>query len=442
MNTSQSALRAQSRLASLADAVHLPCGAQLPNRLAKAAMSELLADPDNRATQAHATLYDAWAQSGPGMMLTGNVQVDRQHLEHPGNVALSGPQPAEHLAQLRAWSSAAKRYGGQIWMQLSHAGRQTSPRVNRTPKAPSNVPLKMGSLRFEPPEPLTGAEVRDLIAKFAEAAATARTTGFDGVQLHAAHGYLFSQFLSPRANLRGDEWGGNLEGRARFLLQTIHAVRQRVGADYPISVKLNSSDFLRGGFDFDDCQAVVAWLDEASVDLIEISGGTYEQPRMLNIAGFETVVDPVTSPTGASKEAYFAKFAPLVRQRLRRAKLMVTGGFRSAEAMVDAVANGVDVVGLGKPLCLAPTAPAALLSGTAVDLRQPKGSARLGPGILGPQSPIRMVRAINALGGSSWYNLQILRLAAGQSPDPRAGFLPSFMKAQKREQAMAQALRR
>jgi 2,4-dienoyl-CoA reductase-like NADH-dependent reductase (Old Yellow Enzyme family) len=243
------------------------------------------------------------------------------------------------------------------------------------------------------------SEIRDLIERFGHAADIARETGFDGVELHAAHGYLFSQFLSPRSNQRDDDWGGDLAGRARFLLETVRTIRLRVGSDFPIGIKLNSADFQRGGFDFEDSQIVAGWLDEASVDLIEISGGSYEQPKMANIEGLEPAHDPFVSQASRNPEAYFARFAPEMRQRLKRAKLMVTGGFRTAQGMVDAIANdGIDMIALGRPLALDPAAPAALLQGEPVNLTQPDDRLRLGSGLLGPRSPIKLLRAINGLG--------------------------------------------
>jgi len=292
MKLSLQAAESSSQAAAVLGApLTLPCGVTLPNRLAKAAMSELLADTRNRATSAHQTLYDVWARSGSGLLLTGNVQIDRRHMEHAGNVAIEGSQDGEQLAALRAWSAAAKRHGAQVWMQLAHAGRQTQRWVNATPRAPSAVPLAIPGVKFGLPVALTQAEILDLIRRFADAAAIARETGFDGVELHAAHGYLFSQFLSPRSNVRDDEWGGDLAGRARFLLEVVKAIRTKVGADFPIAIKLNSADFQRGGFSFEDSQTVAGWLDDASVDLIEISGGTWEQPKMANIEGVEPAFD-------------------------------------------------------------------------------------------------------------------------------------------------------
>src|SRR5882757_3205721 len=416
----------------------LPCGVSLPNRLVKGAMSEFMADFRNRATEKLQTLYRTFGRNGPGLLLTGNVQIDGQHLEHGGNVVIQGIQDAAQLTALRNWSSAAKEGGSQIWMQLSHAGRQTQQSINPSPKAPSATKVELPGNKFGTPVALTEPEILDLIERFGFAASVARETGFDGVELHAAHGYLFSQFLSPRSNLRDDEWGGDLAGRARFLLEVVRTIRKHVGPDFPIGIKLNSADFQRGGFSFEDSQIVASWLDEASVDLIEISGGTWEQPKMANIEGIEPAFDPFVSKASRDREAYFARFAPEMRKHLKRTKLMVTGGFRTAQGMADAIANdGVDLIGLGRPLCLTPDAAATLLRGEPVDLRQPEHRLRLGGGLLGPQSPIKLVRAINGLGSMTWYNEQIIRLGAGLAPDREMKFLPAFISMQKRDKAMA-----
>jgi 2,4-dienoyl-CoA reductase-like NADH-dependent reductase (Old Yellow Enzyme family) len=303
------------------------------------------------------------------------------------------------------------------------------------------VPLDLPGVKFGTPVALTQAEILDLIERFGYAASIARDTGFDGVELHAAHGYLFSQFLSPRSNLREDEWGGDLAGRARFLLEVVRTIRTRVGADFPIGIKLNSADFQRGGFSFEDSQVVAGWLDEAGVDLIEISGGTWEQPKMANIEGIEPAFDPFVSKASRDREAYFARFAPEMRKRLKRAKLMVTGGFRTARGMADAIANdGVDLIGLARPLALDPGAATALLRGQPISLDQPDARLRLGPGLLGPRSPVKLLRAINGLGSMTWYNEQLIRLGAGLKPDRDMRFLPAFISMQNRDKRMARAL--
>jgi 2,4-dienoyl-CoA reductase-like NADH-dependent reductase (Old Yellow Enzyme family) len=425
--------------AILSEPLTLPCGVTLPNRLVKAAMTEMIADNHARATEDHVTLYRRWAKNGPGMMLTGNVQVDYRNLEHPGNVVIQGKQDAEQIARLRNWAAAAKETGNHVWMQLAHAGRQSHRLVNPTPKAPSAIPLSIPGVKFGTPVALTHSEIIDLVSRFADAAAVARETGFDGVQLHGAHGYLFSQFLSPLSNQREDEWGGDLAARARFLIETVKAIRAKVGADYPIGIKLNSADFQRGGFSFEDSQIVAGWLDAASIDLIEISGGTYEQPSMTGADSENGGTAPMVSKASQARESYFASFGPQMRKHLKHARLMVTGGFRTAAGMVDAIASdGFDLVGLARPLCLAPDAPSALLRGDPVDLTQP--DLRFGPGPLGPKSPVKLIRTLTGAGSATWYNEQIMRLVAGQEPEPRLGFLGAFVSTQRRDARMAKAL--
>jgi len=266
----------------------LPCGASLPNRLAKAAMTEGLADGALRATPSLERLYRTWSEGGCGLLLTGNVQVDRFDLERPANVAIDQSEPrtfdAEARARLAAWARAGTVNGNHLWVQLSHAGRQSPRYVTGRPLAPSPVQLDLlGS--FARPRALTEDEILGLIRRFAHAAQVVREAGFTGVQVHGAHGYLISSFLSPVTNRRTDDWGGTLANRARFLRETVRAVRHAVGADFPVALKLNSDDFRKGGFTHDECLQVVAWLNDESLDLLEVSGGTYEQPRLIGFEG-------------------------------------------------------------------------------------------------------------------------------------------------------------
>jgi 2,4-dienoyl-CoA reductase-like NADH-dependent reductase (Old Yellow Enzyme family) len=419
----------------------LPCGATLPNRLAKAAMTERQADPRNRATPKLERLYRLWSEGGAGLLLTGNVQVDRKHLEAAGNVAIDGSEDAAALTALRGFAAAAKSGGAQIWMQISHSGRQTLKQINPHPKAPSAVTLALPGGQFGKPVALETAEMPALIARFAHAARVARETGFDGAQIHAAHGYLISQFLSPRTNLRQDEWGGDLAGRARFLMTTVRAAREAVGPDFPLSVKINSADFQRGAFSFEDSQIVVRWLDEAGVDLIEISGGSYEQPSMMKLEGAEPVWDPTVSASTRAREAYFQKFAPEIRNSLTRAKLMVTGGFRTAAGMESAIANdGVDVIGLGRPLSVDPAAPGKLLRGEITELPRWEDRLALGPGWLGPRSPFGLLKAINVFGAQSWYYEQLRSLAETGHANTKLGLLSALITDQRLEMARAKAL--
>ena len=266
----------------LSSPLKLPCGAKLSNRIGKAAMTEGLSDGHNTANDRFINLYKRWGEGGAGLLITGNVLVDRWHLERGGNLAIVGEQSNTSLSSLADMAEAAKAHGSAFWMQLSHAGRQTQKMVNKHPKAPSDVGLKMGNGRFGKPTPLTDEEIESAIDGFVHAARIAEQTGFDGVQVHAAHGYLISQFLSPLSNRRTDKWGGNLKARAGFLLEIIRRTRDAVGSGFAVAVKLNSADFQQGGFTQEDSAQVACWLEEAGVDLIEISGGNYEQPRMID----------------------------------------------------------------------------------------------------------------------------------------------------------------
>jgi 2,4-dienoyl-CoA reductase-like NADH-dependent reductase (Old Yellow Enzyme family) len=404
-------------------------------------MTERLADPHNRATPALERLYRLWGAGGAGLLLTGNVQIDRKHLEAAGNVAIDGTEDAAALAALRGFAEAAKSGGARVWMQISHAGRQTLKIINPHPKAPSAVKVALPGGQFGEPVALEAAEIPPLIARFAHAARVARETGFDGVQIHAAHGYLISEFLSPRINVRNDEWGGDLAGRARFLLETVRQTRDAVGADFAVSVKINSADFQRGGFSFEDSQVVVRWLDEAGVDLIEISGGNYEQPSMMKLAGMEPVFDPTIAASTRAREAYFQKFAPEIRKNISRAKLMVTGGFRSAVAMEAAIAeDGIDLIGLGRPLCVDPGVAGKLLRGEIAELPRWENQLAVGPGWLGPRSPFKVLKMVNGFGAQSWYYQQLRSLGETGHAKPNLGLLAALIGDQRRDAAMAKAL--
>lgn len=210
-------------------------------------MTEGLADDRNRATARHVELYRRWADGGAGALLTGNVQVDRRYLERAGNIVIDGPQSTAQLAALEAVAEAGTANDTHLWMQISHAGRQTPSLIATEPVGPSDIPLAIPGGRFGKPRALTDEEIRNVIERFAFAAAIAKQTGFSGVQVHGAHGYLISEFLSPRVNKRNDEWGGSVDNRARLLVETVRAVRAKVGTDLVVAVKLNSADFQKGG---------------------------------------------------------------------------------------------------------------------------------------------------------------------------------------------------
>jgi 2,4-dienoyl-CoA reductase-like NADH-dependent reductase (Old Yellow Enzyme family) len=407
----------------------LPCGVTLPNRLAKAAMTEGLANAEHLATPRLANLYRRWSEGGIGLSLTGNVMIEHSVLENPANVVIDPTRPhtvsTEARERLRAWAQAGSVAGNALWMQISHAGRQSPRYVTQRPRGPSAVQLDlMGN--YATPVALTRAEIAELVQRFAQVAVIARDCGFGGVQIHSAHGYLLSSFLSPLTNRREDEYGGSIDNRARFLIQTLRAVRQAVGADYPISVKLNSDDFRKGGFSHEDCLKVVELLNPETLDLLEISGGTYEQPRLLGMEGKPDTVVPVRASTRL-REAYFLSYAEAIRQ-LARMPLMVTGGFRSGAGMDQALSDGVcDVIGIARPTCTHPDSPKQLLAGSISTLPSFETSLHLAErGWRSPTSPYTLMRVINVLGGQQWYYENIHRLADNLPPKLDRGMLTAF----------------
>jgi 2,4-dienoyl-CoA reductase-like NADH-dependent reductase (Old Yellow Enzyme family) len=401
----------------------LPCGAVLSNRLGKAPLTEGLADPMNRATNRHVRLYRRWSEGGCGLLVTGNVQVDRRYLERPGNVVID---QNDGLAELRDYARAGTAAGNHLWMQLNHPGRQTPSYLTARPVAPSAVPLTVSGVEFNPPRALADDEVEDVIRRFAHAAGVAKETGFTGVQVHGAHGYLLSQFLSPIANTRTDRWGGGLENRARLLLETVRAVRQEVGSGFPVAVKLNSADFSSGGFSHEESIQVATWLEREGIDLLEISGGTYEQTVMIGNAGnVDKVLDRRREST-KKREAYFLEYARDIRTAIKT-PLMVSGGFRTRAGMIDALASGdTDVIGLGRPLCADAELGNKLLDGSVEHAPDIENHLRLGPGFLGPNSNISMIKAINTWGQMGWFCHQLIRLGEGQDPDLSLGLLAAL----------------
>jgi 2,4-dienoyl-CoA reductase-like NADH-dependent reductase (Old Yellow Enzyme family) len=424
---------------SIGQTLQLPCGAVLKNRLAKGAMTEGLATPDGVPTPALARLYQCWAEGGAGMLLTGNVIIDRDHLERPGNVVIDKKPSAEMKAALKAWAKAGTVQGTHLWMQISHGGRQTQALVNPTPKAPSAVKLGLPGGQFGTPVPLTDDEIKDLIARFAIAAKAAKDAGFTGVQIHAAHGYLISQFLSPRSNQRTDQWGGSLENRARFLMESVRAVRAAVGKDFPVSVKLNSADFQRGGFAFDESLQVARWLEAEGLDLLEISGGSYEQPRMMDLEGMEDVEDQNVPASTAAREAYFVDFAKAMKAELKTLPLMVTGGFRTRIAMDHALSTGAaDLIGLGRPLCGAPYACNDLLAGAA-DIPRFEKQLHLLPSWLRWLESVKMVRAIAGFGVQFWYYAQIYALGETGKTNPEKSVFAAMREVDSRNKKIMAA---
>lgn len=367
-----------------------------PNRFFKSAMSEVLAVQGiHLPTDAHNRVYARWAAGGTGIIVTGNVMIDRTALGEPGNVVL---EDDSHLDLFRTWAKSVHDANPQarVWMQINHPGKQSPKFLTPEPVAPSAIPLGRGlEAAFARPRALTGDEIREVVNRYATTAELAQKAGFDGVQIHGAHGYLVSQFLSPHHNRRDDDWGGTAENRRRFALEIYGAIRARVGAEFPVSIKMNSADFQKGGFEGDEAHDLIAALGDAGIDLIEISGGNYESPAMTGARQSTT-----------EREAYFLDFAAEARKR-SDVPLAVTGGFRSVRAMEDALATGAtDFVGIARALTLDPDLP----RNAAADPDYIRDVGR-------PSTGFRTLDKMFMI-PITYYETQIRRIGTGKPPDP------------------------
>jgi 2,4-dienoyl-CoA reductase-like NADH-dependent reductase (Old Yellow Enzyme family) len=385
----------ETTTAPLAAPLRLPGGATLKNRIVKAAMSEQLAGPAHQPGAALERVYRRWAHGGAGLIITGNVMIDRRSIGEPLNVVVEDDRD---IAPLRRWATAATAQGATALVQINHPGRQTLAGLSELAVAPSAVQVDIGPA-FAKPRALTAEEIPQLVERFATTARIAVDAGFHGVQIHAAHGYLINQFLSPHANRRDDEWGGDPERRRRFLLETVRAVRAAIGPEKILSVKLNSADFQRGGFDEDESIAVIERLDREELDLLEISGGTYETPAMSDGGAAEST---------RRREAFFLDFAERVRT-VTTVPLLVTGGFRSGAGMTDAIRSGAcDLVGLARPLALDPELPRALIADPDAT-RSTLALQRIG------------IKKLDSIADLWWTQHQIHRLGDGKDADPGYG---------------------
>lgn len=339
-------------MSDLFQPLHLPNGSVIPNRLAKAAMEENLADAEHAPGPTLIRLYRAWAKGGAGLIITGNVMVDRHALTGPAGVVL---EDDTHLPRFRAWAAASRSYGAQAWLQINHPGRQLMASLGQPALGPSAIPVDIPGLSklFVQPQALDERQIEQIIQLYVTTAALAERAGFTGVQIHAAHGYLFSQFLSPLSNCRSDGWGGSLENRARILLRTVEAVRAQVAPQFCVAVKLNSADFQRGGFEVGDAEAVVKMLAERAVDLVELSGGSYESPAMQG---------QTRDGSTLAREAYFLEFAERIGQ-VASMPIMVTGGVRRRAVAERVIERGVAMVGMATALAIEPGLPARWRAG-------------------------------------------------------------------------------
>ena len=397
----------------------LPCGQVIKNRICKAAMTERIAKGNNLAHQGHINLYQKWAEGNIGILLTGNVMIDRNNMEGPANVVIDAQNYMDHIDELKNWSSVGTQNNTQLWMQISHAGRQTPGEINSSPSAPSDVQLKIPGRSYGVPKPMSEEEILEVIDRFVFTAKIARETGFTGVQFHSAHGYLLSEFLSPDINTRDDAWGGGLENRSRMHLEIIKKCRAEVGDDFPISMKLNSADFQKGGFSENESIEVAKILEDAGLDLLEISGGTYEQPKL--IGADHISINPERSEirreSTIAREAYFLEYADQIRKAVSM-PLMVTGGFRTKEGIENALRSNIcQIVGVGRPLCADPLCIKKMIDGELEILPSVEKTLSLGPWLLSSSSPIKLIQVINAFGAMAWCYQQIKRMADGLMPN-------------------------
>lgn len=321
----------------------LPCGKTVRNRLVKAAMEENMSSYGCLPGESLFSLYRYWAHGDLGMIITGNVMVDKEAMTGPGGVVLEKDTP---LASFERWAKIIKSNGALAVMQINHPGRQVFKAMQGKAIAPSAIPLDMGkhSKLFAEPREMTCQDIHDVCKRFVETAKQAEKAGFDGVEVHAAHGYLLTQFLSPLTNQRQDEWGGSIINRARLLINIVSQIRAVCAKDFIVMVKLNSADFQKNGFSFDDASEVVNRLEALGVDVVELSGGSYEAPAMQGQTKDNTTL---------AREAYFLEFAKTLESQTQ-IPLMTTGGIKRAEIAERVIQEGCELVGLASALAITP----------------------------------------------------------------------------------------
>ncbi|MFF8883951.1 NADH:flavin oxidoreductase/NADH oxidase family protein [Streptomyces flaveolus] len=371
----------------------LRSGQVLKNRIAKAAMEENMAGDDQLPDEQLFTLYRRWAAGGTGLLITGNVMVHAEALTGPAGVVLDENAPLDPFVD---WAKAGRSGGGAIWMQINHPGRQVASDMPGVVWGPTDIGVSLGkhSSRFGRPTAMRPQQINETVARYAVTARRAEQAGFDGVEIHAAHGYLLSQFLSPLVNKRTDQWGGSLENRARMLLDIVRAVRATVSPAFAVAVKLNSADFQRGGFDADDARQVIEMLAPLGVDLVELSGGSYESPAMTGRSA-----DARTQ----AREAYFLELAKdLVKTS--PLPLMLTGGITKRATAEQVLDSGVAVIGMGTALAVTPDLPDRWGQDREADLRM---------------RPVNWSdKALASVAGMAQVRHQMRRLARGSNPRP------------------------
>ena len=379
-----------------------PNGQTTKNRFFKSAMEEQLAK-HNQPSAPLVRLYDTWAKGGAGVLVTGNVMVAETGKGSINDVVLTDERS---LPLLKQWAQAGTQNNTLLIMQINHAGKQSPRLLSPVPVAPSAVPLQGMEGFINPPRALSEAEIETLIGQFVRTAQLAEQAGFSGVQIHGAHGYLVSQFLSPHHNRRTDRWGGSLENRMRFLVEIYQGIRAAVRPDFLLGLKINSADFQKGGFDENDSIQVMQKMSELGIDFIEISGGNYENPEMLT-----------AKESTKKREAFFLDYAEKARA-VSQVPLIITGGFRSQTAMQAALQSGqLDFIGIARPFALLPDLPQRMESGHY----QTVTTGRIQTGF----APLD--KKAGAMLEMEWYMAQMRRIGSGKQPDAHLSPLKVFL---------------
>lgn len=344
---------ASTDISKLAQPLHFEfCGITAPNRLLKAATTERLASWDKENILASGipgsdlfNVYKAWGEGEYGIICTGNIMVAEDHLEAAGNMILPDDAPAiageKRFEAFRKLAQVSKQHGSLLVAQLNHPGRQTRVEFQPSPISASSVKLAdtLG-MAFGQPREATITEIQNLVKQFRDASLFLHKAGFDGVQLHVAHGYLLAQFLSHTTNMRTDQYGGSLTNRARIILEVIAGIRSVVPSSFLISIKLNSVEFEAGGFSTDESRELCSILqEEARLDFVELSGGTYQSLAFKH-----------QRESTMKREAFFLEFAEKITPALTKTKAYVTGGFKTVAGMVSAL-ESVDGVGIARAAC-------------------------------------------------------------------------------------------
>ena len=385
--------------------ITLPNGTTIKNRFFKSAMSEGMGTRDFQPKKNIATLYKRWAEGGTGLIITGNIMVDPKGTAEPGNIVFD---KNSNMEILKNWANQGQQHGAKVMVQLNHPGKQAPKTVSKQTVAPSAVPLGNGLNKlFSTPRALTTSEVEELVQKFVTSAKVAKEAGFSGVQIHAAHGYLISQFLSPHDNRRTDKYGGSLENRMRFLKEIYLGMREELGKDFTIGIKINSTDFKEDGLTEEDSLKTIIELANLGLDFVEISGGTYEIPAMMGATSKST------------NQVFFAEYSKKLKQKIE-IPVVVTGGIRSINAMNTLLNdNTTDFIGIARPLTIDPNIPNKIKQGTYTIVE----TTRVSTGVK------KLDKIFGSLLGIVYYQVLMQNIAKGKEPKATKNAWPSLIQA-------------